>query len=187
MIRSNSLVGWASFLLICGSADMPRYLIADPMNRLQPFRAGVNRRARPNASWITCGSCSLITGARGGRRLTAAWAEAMGLASLSNVALLKRLRNSVDWLECLVCRLLGRWGARGLPGCGQGPTGPACRATSVAKAGRGARESGGGWRLDSVFDLSATVKNHMHSVLQELQVSRGGQAVARLRAPRLEA
>jgi two-component system, NarL family, nitrate/nitrite response regulator NarL len=34
---------------------------------------------------------------------------------------------------------------------------------------------------------SATVKNHMHSVLQKLQVSRRGQAVARLRAPRLEA
>src|SRR3977135_451822 len=33
-----------------------------------------------------------------GLRLTAAWAEAMELASLSNVALLKRLRNSVDWL-----------------------------------------------------------------------------------------
>jgi hypothetical protein len=42
-----------------------------------------------------------------GLRLTAAWAEAMGLASLSNVALLKRLRNSADWLEQLVCRLLG--------------------------------------------------------------------------------
>src|SRR3984893_3478746 len=36
-------------------------------------------------------------------RLTAAWAEAIGLASLSNVALLKRLRNSADWLERLSC------------------------------------------------------------------------------------
>src|ERR1051326_6150833 len=35
----------------------------------------------------------------GGLHLTAAWAEAVGLASLSNVALLKRLRNSVPWLE----------------------------------------------------------------------------------------
>src|ERR1700681_3162771 len=42
-----------------------------------------------------------------GLRLTAAWAEAIGLASLSNVALLKRLRNSADWLERLVCRMLG--------------------------------------------------------------------------------
>src|SRR6516165_4117888 len=46
-----------------------------------------------------------------GLRLTAAWAEATGLASLSNVALLKRLRNSVDWLEQLVSRSLGT-GAR---------------------------------------------------------------------------
>src|SRR3982074_854552 len=41
-----------------------------------------------------------------GLRLTAAWAEAMELASLSNVALLKRLRNSVDWLEEIVGRMV---------------------------------------------------------------------------------
>src|SRR5215470_13183707 len=34
-----------------------------------------------------------------GLRLTAAWAEASGLAILSNVALLQRLRNMVAWLE----------------------------------------------------------------------------------------
>src|SRR6202167_2698746 len=42
-----------------------------------------------------------------GLRLTAAWAEAVGLASLANVALLKRLRNSVAWLGRLGCRVLG--------------------------------------------------------------------------------
>ena len=31
---------------------------------------------------------------------------------------------------------------------------------------------------------SATVKNHMHNILQKLRVSRRGQAVARLRRPR---
>ena len=41
-----------------------------------------------------------------GLRWAVAWAEAMGLASLSNVALLKRLRNSVGWLERLVGRLV---------------------------------------------------------------------------------
>ncbi|CCD84192.1 hypothetical protein BRAO285_1120011 [Bradyrhizobium sp. ORS 285] len=40
--------------------------------------------------------------------MTAAWAEAMGIASLSNVALLKRRRNSADWLERLVCGLVPR-------------------------------------------------------------------------------
>src|ERR1700757_4338730 len=41
-----------------------------------------------------------------GLRLTAAWAETSGLAILSNVALLQRLRNMVAWLEVLVARLL---------------------------------------------------------------------------------
>src|SRR5882672_4395251 len=41
-----------------------------------------------------------------GLRLTAAWAEGIGLASLSNVALLGRLRNAVPWLERIVARLL---------------------------------------------------------------------------------
>src|ERR1043166_469847 len=64
------------------------------------------------ARWIKCGLDQLrlvlaYCWGTGGLRLTAAWAEAVGLASLSNVALLKRLRNSVPWLERLVCRLLG--------------------------------------------------------------------------------
>ena len=41
-----------------------------------------------------------------GLRLTAAWAETIGLASLSNVALLGRLRNAVPWLESILARLL---------------------------------------------------------------------------------
>ena len=39
-----------------------------------------------------------------GLRLTAAWAEAIGLASLSNVPVLKRLRHMAPWLEILVAR-----------------------------------------------------------------------------------
>src|ERR1700719_213955 len=42
-----------------------------------------------------------------GLRLTVAWAEVMGLASLSNVAPLKRLRNSADWLQRLGSRFVG--------------------------------------------------------------------------------
>jgi hypothetical protein len=37
-----------------------------------------------------------------GLRLTAAWAETIGLASLSNVALLGRLRNAVPWLQSIL-------------------------------------------------------------------------------------
>src|SRR5919106_417548 len=89
-----------------------------------------------------------------GLRLTAAWAEAIGLASLSNVALLKRLRNSADWLERLVCRLIGAGAHQTCVAAAKGRAVRLVDATSVAKAGRDARESGGRWRVHSVFDLA---------------------------------
>lgn len=89
-----------------------------------------------------------------GLRLTAAWAEAIGLASLSNVALLNRLRNSAGWLERLVCRLLvsgsdqtGIVAAKGRPV-------RLVDATTVPKAGLDARDSCGRWRVHAVFDLA---------------------------------
>src|SRR5262249_30912734 len=90
-----------------------------------------------------------------GLRLTAAWAEAMGLASLSNVALLKRLRNSADWLEHLVCRLIGSSTGPALMATAKGRPVRLVDATSVAKAGRDARQAGGRWRVHSVFDLAS--------------------------------
>jgi hypothetical protein len=89
-----------------------------------------------------------------GLRLTAAWAEVMGLASLSNVALLKRLRNSADWLERLVGRLVGTPCATSLA-VAKGRPVRLVDATSVAKAGRNARETGGRWRIHSVYDLAS--------------------------------
>ena len=44
-------------------------------------------------------------GARG-LRCTAAWANAVGLADISNVALLYRLRQCGDWLVLLIGRTL---------------------------------------------------------------------------------
>src|SRR6202140_4036916 len=90
-----------------------------------------------------------------GLRLTVAWAEVMGLASLSNVALLKRLRNSADWLEQLVCRLLGGGVGAACVAAAQGRPVRLVDATVVAKAGRDDRESGGVWRVHSVFDLAS--------------------------------
>lgn len=90
-----------------------------------------------------------------GLRLTAAWAEAIGLASLSNVAVLKRLRKSVDWLEQLVCRLVGSGSREAGVAAANGRPVRLVDATSVAKAGRDARESGGRWRIHSVFDLTS--------------------------------
>jgi hypothetical protein len=92
---------------------------------------------------------------RYGLRWAAAWAEAIGLASLSNVALLKRLRNSVDWLEQLVSRLLGAGAREAGLAAAKGRPVRLVDATSVAKAGRAARESGGRWRIHSVFDLAS--------------------------------
>ncbi|MGJ5083394.1 IS4/IS5 family transposase, partial [Bradyrhizobium oligotrophicum] len=74
-----------------------------------------------------------------GLRLTAAWAEAMGLASLSNVALLKRLRNSADWLEQLVSRLLVGSAGETCLAAAKGRPVRLVDATAVAKAGRNDR------------------------------------------------
>ena len=90
-----------------------------------------------------------------GLRLTAAWAEAIGLASLSNVALLKRLRHSADWLEQVVSRLTGASAREAGVAAAKGRPVRLVDATAVAKAGRDARESGGVWRIHSVFDLTS--------------------------------
>lgn len=95
-----------------------------------------------------------------GLRGCAAWAEAIGLASLSNVALLKRLRKMVPWLELIVARLLAaracsRAAADELMVQRLAP-GRMIRlvdATVVAKASRSERAAGGVWRVHAVFDL----------------------------------
>ena len=88
-----------------------------------------------------------------GLRLTAAWAETMGLASLSGPALLKRLRNSADWLEHMVARLVG--GRMADPAVSKGRPVRLVDTTSVAKAGRHDYENGGRWRVHSLFDLAS--------------------------------
>jgi len=50
-------------------------------------------------------------------RQTAAWASTIGLGSLSNMAVLKRLRSAGDWLGHLIVQVLGRRGlTRNVPG-----------------------------------------------------------------------
>lgn len=100
-----------------------------------------------------------------GLRLTAAWAEALGVASLSNVALLKRLRKMAPWLELIVARLIAAQAAGMAAGmaaeCRATEIGRAAGrrirlvdATVVAKASRTEREAGGVWRIHAVFDIS---------------------------------
>jgi hypothetical protein len=87
-----------------------------------------------------------------GLRLTAGWAEATGLASLSNVALLKRVRKMVPWLLLLVGRLLGPATSPSMAPA-RGRLIRLVDATVVAKAGAKAREAGGVWRVHAVYDL----------------------------------
>jgi hypothetical protein len=95
-----------------------------------------------------------------GLRLTAAWSEGIGLASLSNVALLGRLRNTVPWLESIVASLLSQSSAaRSQPAAGTGGAAGRTRlirlvdATTVRKAGKSARENGRLWRIHAVLEL----------------------------------
>jgi hypothetical protein len=84
-----------------------------------------------------------------GLRLTAVWAAAVGLADLSNVALLKRLRHCGDWLSGLVGQVL----AMRVPDAGHGRLIRIIDATAVPKAGAPAKRGNGVWRVHSAFDL----------------------------------
>src|SRR5260370_12952110 len=84
-----------------------------------------------------------------GLRTTAAWAESVGVASLSDVALLGRLRNTGDWLLRLITHLLDL----GCPKAAQGRLIRILDGTSVAKAGFNAKGTTGLWRIHAAFSL----------------------------------
>src|SRR3954454_4400947 len=88
---------------------------------------------------------------QGGLRSTAAWASAMGLADISNVALLNRLRGCGDWLAALVGGLL----AAQAPAASRGRLVRLIDATAVPKVGAAARRGHGVWRVPSAFALPA--------------------------------
>ncbi|HEY7607622.1 MAG TPA: transposase [Alphaproteobacteria bacterium] len=83
-----------------------------------------------------------------GLRLTAAWAASVGLADVSNVALLKRLRNCGDWLAHLVGHAL----AQRAPQAARGRLIRIVDGTTVAKAG-GAGRGNRLWRVHCAFDV----------------------------------
>jgi hypothetical protein len=86
---------------------------------------------------------------KSGLRLTSAWAATIGLADISNVALLKRLPKCSDWLEFLVGRAL----AKRTRGTVHGRLIRLIDATCVPKAGAPAKRGNGVWRIHSAFDL----------------------------------
>ena len=97
---------------------------------------------------LTLAYCLSHTGLRG----TAGWAAAVGLAKLSDVALLLRLRNTSDWLLHLIARLLGS----GRPAAAEGRLIRILDATHRApQAGQQAKRSNGLWRVHSAFELPA--------------------------------
>jgi Transposase DDE domain len=116
---------------------------------------GAFRRAREIECAVDCLRLVLAycLGALG-LRLTAARAEALGIASISNVALLKRVRKALPWLECLVARQL----AAATPGerniaAAHGRLVRLVDGTTVAKKGLKDQANGGLWRVQATFDL----------------------------------
>ena len=106
-----------------------------------------------------------------GLRSTAAWATATGLADLSNVALLQRLRRSGDWLALLVGEAL----AAAAPQASRGRLIRIIDATTVPKAGRTAKKGNKIWRVHSAFDLPAERFGHF-----ELTDQHGGETLDRI-------
>jgi len=86
-----------------------------------------------------------------GLRSTSAWAASVGLADLSNVALLRRLRNCAAWMEHLVEQLLKLENQPAA--CGRRIR--LLDGTTVPKAGKDARKNSGLWRIHCAFDLPA--------------------------------
>lgn len=83
-------------------------------------------------------------------RQTAAWAQFSGIADLSDVALLKRLRNAAPWLSHLLAlKLAERAGAKPDPSSTRRLR--LVDATAVSRPG----STGTDWRVHLAFDLSA--------------------------------
>jgi Transposase DDE domain len=106
-----------------------------------------------------------------GLRLTAAWAASIGLADISNVALLGRLRQCGDWLTLLVAQLL----AEATPKASQGRLIRLLDGTTVPKAGRLAKANNGVWRIHSAFDLPRERFSHF-----ELTDEKEGETLDRI-------
>lgn len=101
-------------------------------------------------------------------RQTAAWAAVSGLGHLSDVAVLKRLRNAADWLGHLVVRCLQD---RGVATSASLPTVRLVDATVVSKPG----STGTDWRLHVGLDLA---RQSIRSV--EVTGVEGGETFRRL-------
>jgi len=107
----------------------------------------------------------------GGLRSTAAWAASAGLADISNVGLLNRLRQCGDWLELLVGQAL----AMGAPAASQGRLIRLIDGTTVPKAGKADRARNGVWRIHGALDLPSERFGFF-----ELTDEKGGETLDRI-------
>lgn len=106
-----------------------------------------------------------------GLRSTAAWATAMGLVDISNVALLYRLRQCGDWLALLVGQAL----SAAVPKACRGRLIRLIDATTVPQAGTLAKKRNRLWRIHSAFDLPRERFGHF-----ELTDQHGGERLDRI-------
>jgi hypothetical protein len=106
-----------------------------------------------------------------GLRGTAAWAEAMGVASVSDVALHGRFRNTTQWLSRLVAQLL----ERECPKAAKGRLIRILDGSSVAKAGRNAEGTTGLWRIHAAIELPSERFDFL-----ELTDEKGGERIDRV-------
>jgi hypothetical protein len=111
-------------------------------------KAFLRARVIANASDLLRLILAYCLGERG-LRSTAAWASAIGLADVSNVALLYRLRQCGDWLALLIGQVL----ASAAPEASHGRMIRIVDATTVPKAGTAAKQRNQLWRIHSAFDL----------------------------------
>src|SRR5579863_1014239 len=99
----------------------------------------------------------------GGLRLTDAWASAIGLADISNVALHYRLRRCGDWFAILIGRML----AAAAPQASAGRIIRIIDGTAVPKASAAAKKNSELWRIHSAFDLPGERFGHFELTDQE--------------------
>jgi hypothetical protein len=111
--------------------------------------SGVLRRRRQIRSGSDLLRLALAYGPGGqSLRQTAAWAQLQGVASMSDVALLYRLRSAGDWLGKLAGGLLGPRQGQALEGL-HGLRLRVMDASTISAPGKGPR-----WRLHAVYDVA---------------------------------
>jgi hypothetical protein len=101
-----------------------------------------------------------------GLRSVAAWAASIGLADISNVALLYRLRQCGNWMAFLIGHVL----AASAPKACRGRLIRIIDGTAIPKAGPLARAQNKLWRIHAAFDLPSERFGHF-----ELTDEKGGE------------